>query len=148
MKMKLIIASIIVSVLGTLVGCKDMDKQKVTTKVYIKEKEQVTVPNAQEKHEREQKLMELLQKMEQIYAATVLISDDVAIVGVKIADGFDNNEVPHLKKKIEEEIKKLDMKLKRVAVSVSPEMFDRLEKITSPKDEKANEVIDEISPIL
>ncbi|SES64423.1 sporulation lipoprotein, YhcN/YlaJ family [Natronincola peptidivorans] len=68
-------------------------------------------------------------RLEEVRSATVVISENTALVGVTLADR-DREEIDRdVEKRIEETVKEADRHIDRVAVTADPDLFSRIESI-------------------
>lgn len=82
---------------------------------------------------RSNRLSYLVESMTGVEDAAVIINGDSAVVGVTFTGEPDSDEVKSLKKAIELKILNFDGELKRVAVTASPELYQRILNVDKSK---------------
>ncbi len=78
---------------------------------------------------RADKIVDAVTKLDEVRRATVIISEQTAVVGVKLENSRREDIDRDLEKKIEDVVQKTDRKIDRVAVTQDPDLFTRIENI-------------------
>ena len=68
-------------------------------------------------------------KMEEVRSATVVISENTALVGVNLTDTTKGEMNTEIKRQIEESVRRTDPQITRVSVTADPDIFKRIENI-------------------
>lgn len=68
-------------------------------------------------------------RLEEVRSATVVISDNLALVGVDLSPDIEGEMTTETKRKIEDVVRRTDREIDRVSVSADPEIFDSIENI-------------------
>lgn len=84
---------------------------------------------AQNIKERIRILEDIIEDMDGINEANVVIMETAAIVSINITDEITNKKLVKLKQEIEQEIKLIDSSIKQVSVTTSPEFVEKLNNI-------------------
>lgn len=68
-------------------------------------------------------------KLDEVQSATVVITDNMAIVGVNLTSPTKGDMNTEIKRKVEETVKTADQRIERVSVTADPDIFERIENI-------------------
>lgn len=78
---------------------------------------------------RAEQIVNAVVRLDEVKSATVVISDETALVGVNLVENVRGEMTTEVKRKIEDAVKSTDREIERVAVSADPDIFDRVENI-------------------
>lgn len=78
---------------------------------------------------RADKIASEITKHNEVRSATVVITENTALVGVNLTSGTKGELNTEIKKQIEDTVKKADNKIERVSVTADPDLFTRIENI-------------------
>ncbi|KAB3538603.1 YhcN/YlaJ family sporulation lipoprotein [Alkaliphilus pronyensis] len=70
-------------------------------------------------------------KLEEVRSATVVITENTALVGVNLTEETMGEMNSEMKKKIEDVVKRTDREIDEVSVSADPDIIERIENIAS-----------------
>lgn len=87
---------------------------------------QVTTNNL---YERAQKIANAIKTVDGVKDATVVISEERALVGVNIGNNVEGNLTDKIKSSVEAKVKATDKEIETVAVSADPDLFSRISKV-------------------
>lgn len=79
--------------------------------------------------DRADKIVKEVVKLEEIRSATVVISENTAVIGVNLRNKETGELDRKLERKIEDVVKQADKDIDRVAVTADPDIFTRIENI-------------------
>ncbi|GAB6084909.1 YhcN/YlaJ family sporulation lipoprotein [Alkaliphilus crotonatoxidans] len=122
------------------VGCSPAERpvpeNQTTPEVQPGRYERVQEPNTpmepqegQDLSIRAEQIVNEVVRLNEVQSATVVISDETALVGVNLASGVDGEMTTEVKNKIEDVVKQADRSITRVAVSADPDIFSKIENI-------------------
>ncbi|MBU5677281.1 YhcN/YlaJ family sporulation lipoprotein [Alkaliphilus sp. MSJ-5] len=68
-------------------------------------------------------------KLKDVRSATVVITDNTALVGINLTSGTKGNLNAQIKKEVEDAVRRADRDIDRVSVTADPDLFTRIENI-------------------
>lgn len=68
-------------------------------------------------------------RLKDVRSATVVITDNTALVGINLTSGTKGNLNAQIKKEVEDAVKRADRDIDRVSVTADPDLFTRIENI-------------------
>lgn len=87
--------------------------------------------NTAESNKKAQTISDEICKVDGVEKATVIVSEDTALVGIKCADdNFKDGEDKSLKDEIAKKIKEMNPEIKNVSVSESPNLYQRINNLS------------------
>jgi len=81
--------------------------------------------------ERANRIAKLINDFPEVNKTTVIITGNTALIGIDTVHELDKKEIERLKRKIEEKVYSTDLSLKNIGISTSPEIINRMNKITN-----------------
>ncbi|SCX89195.1 YhcN/YlaJ family sporulation lipoprotein [Alkaliphilus peptidifermentans] len=80
---------------------------------------------------RADRIVNAVVKLEEVRSATVVITDNIALVGVSLTEDTQGEVNTEVKKKIEDVVRRTDRNIERVSVSADPDIVQRIENIST-----------------
>lgn len=76
--------------------------------------------------DRAEKIADEVEKLDEVKSATVVITENTALVGINMTAGTKGSLNAQIKKQVEDAVKKVDKEIDRVAVTADPDLFTRI----------------------
>lgn len=74
-------------------------------------------------------IVDAVVKLDEVRSATVVITDNTALVGVTLDSDVEGEMNTEVKKKVEDVVRRTDRSIDRVSVSANPDIVERIENI-------------------
>lgn len=91
-----------------------------------------------------------INKIEGVQKATIIITGDIALVGINLANDLSNEKITQIKKEAEQKALEIDKNINKAVITASPEIVDRIINITNDvgSGKPLSGLTDEISSII
>jgi len=80
-------------------------------------------------NDRADRIEDEVTKLEEVKSATVIITENTALVGINLTSGTKGDLNTEIKKQVEDAVEKADKDIDRVSVTADPDLFTRIENI-------------------
>ena len=78
---------------------------------------------------RADKIENAVTKLDEVNSATVVITENTALIGINMTSGTKGSLNTEIKKKVEDAVKNADKEIDRVSVTADPDLFTRIENV-------------------